>query len=98
MVSHDIDVVITFDRGGVSGHKNHSSINNAFALLQLEKRYVMRDDTTPVRGRGIIEIIPPKACMDKPKAVNCAAVEAVGLGMWRLGSITEMILGWPLFP
>ena len=38
VVSHDIDVVITFDRGGVSGHKNHSSINNALALLHLEKR------------------------------------------------------------
>ena len=39
VVSHDIDVVITFDRGGVSGHKNHSSLHNALALLLLEKRY-----------------------------------------------------------
>jgi len=38
VVSHDIDVVITFDRGGVSGHKNHSSVYNALALLHLEKR------------------------------------------------------------
>jgi N-acetylglucosaminylphosphatidylinositol deacetylase len=36
--SRDVDVVITFDRGGVSGHKNHTSLYNAMALLCLEKK------------------------------------------------------------
>ena len=38
VVTHGCDVVFTFDRGGVSGHKNHASIYNALALLCLEKR------------------------------------------------------------
>ena len=37
-VSNDIDTIVTFDRGGVSGHKNHTSVYNALALLCLEKR------------------------------------------------------------
>ena len=37
-VSNDIDTIVTFDRGGVSGHKNHASVYNALALLCLEKR------------------------------------------------------------
>ncbi len=36
--ANDVDVVITFDRGGVSGHKNHTSIYNALAILVMEKR------------------------------------------------------------
>ncbi len=43
VVSNNIDVVVTFDRWGVSGHKNHTSIYNAMTLLSLEKKYV--DDT-----------------------------------------------------
>eukprot|EP00095_Tigriopus_kingsejongensis_P010300 maker-scaffold148_size310697-snap-gene-1.19 protein:Tk10300 transcript:maker-scaffold148_size310697-snap-gene-1.19-mRNA-1 annotation:"n-acetylglucosaminyl-phosphatidylinositol de-n-acetylase" len=35
---NDIDVIVTFDRYGVSGHKNHTSVYNAMALLCLEKR------------------------------------------------------------
>ena len=34
----------------------------------------MGDDTTP--GQGLMEMIPPEACMDKPEAVDCAAVKA----------------------
>ena len=37
-LSNDIDTIVTFDRGGVSGHKNHTSVYNALALLCLEKR------------------------------------------------------------
>eukprot|EP00096_Caligus_rogercresseyi_P002721 TRINITY_DN1497_c0_g1_i1.p1 TRINITY_DN1497_c0_g1~~TRINITY_DN1497_c0_g1_i1.p1 ORF type:complete len:256 (+),score=91.23 TRINITY_DN1497_c0_g1_i1:497-1264(+) len=36
--SQDIDVVLSFDRHGVSGHKNHSSIYNALLLLKSEER------------------------------------------------------------
>ena len=31
----------------------------------------MGDDTTP--GQGLMEMILPDACMDKPEAVDCAA-------------------------
>ena len=34
----------------------------------------MGDDT--VTGRRLMEMIQPEACMDKPEAVDCAAVEA----------------------
>lgn len=34
----DVDTVLTFDRWGVSGHKNHSSIHSAMTLLTLERR------------------------------------------------------------
>ena len=39
---------------------------------------IMGDDT--VTGRRLMEMIQPEACMDKPEAVDCAAVEAEGLG------------------
>jgi len=38
IISTDTDAVVTFDRGGVSGHKNHTSVYNAMALLSLEKK------------------------------------------------------------
>ena len=34
--SNEVDTVLTFDRHGVSGHKNHASIYNAMAYLHLE--------------------------------------------------------------
>ena len=34
--AHEIDTVLTFDRHGVSGHKNHASIYNAMAYLYIE--------------------------------------------------------------
>ncbi|TRY79452.1 hypothetical protein TCAL_07558 [Tigriopus californicus] len=37
-IVQDIDVIVTFDRYGVSGHKNHTSVYNAMALLCLERR------------------------------------------------------------
>ncbi|CAB4056751.1 PIGL [Lepeophtheirus salmonis] len=36
--SQDIGVILSFDRFGVSGHKNHSSIYNALLLLTSEER------------------------------------------------------------
>ena len=36
--SQDIDTVITFDRHGVSGHKNHCALYTAMAFLCLENR------------------------------------------------------------
>ena len=38
MDANEIDVVITFDRSGISGHKNHTSLYNAMALLNLDKK------------------------------------------------------------
>ncbi len=38
VVANSVDTVVTFDRGGVSGHKNHTSIHNALTLLCLEKK------------------------------------------------------------
>ena len=34
----EIDCVLTFDRDGVSGHKNHKSLHNAMILLRGKKR------------------------------------------------------------
>ena len=34
---------------------------------------IMGDDTTP--GRGLMEMIPPEACMDKPSGLDCAKVD-----------------------
>jgi len=34
--AHEIDTVLTFDRHGVSGHKNHASLYNAMAYLYIE--------------------------------------------------------------
>ena len=36
--SQDIDTVITFDRHGISGHKNHCALYTAMAFLLIEKR------------------------------------------------------------
>jgi len=36
--SQDIDTVITFDRHGISGHKNHCALYTAMAFLCLENR------------------------------------------------------------
>ena len=36
--SQDIDTVLTFDRHGVSGHKNHCSLYTAMAFLCMENR------------------------------------------------------------
>ena len=36
--SQDIDTVLTFDRHGVSGHKNHCALYTAMAFLCLENR------------------------------------------------------------
>jgi len=36
--AHEVDTVLTFDRYGISGHKNHSSIYNAMAYLHLEQK------------------------------------------------------------
>ena len=36
--AYDIDTVLTFDRRGVSGHPNHSSLYNAMVFLSLEDR------------------------------------------------------------
>jgi hypothetical protein len=38
VVSQDIDTIITFDRHGVSGHKNHCALFTALAFLCLENR------------------------------------------------------------
>ena len=38
VAAHDIDAVVTFGRGGVSGHRNHTSLHNAMVLLCLEGR------------------------------------------------------------
>jgi LmbE family N-acetylglucosaminyl deacetylase len=38
IASHEIDTVLTFDRGGVSGHANHTSLYNAMVFLSLENR------------------------------------------------------------
>ncbi len=38
VVSAQVDTVVTFDRGGVSGHRNHIAVHNAMALLCLERR------------------------------------------------------------
>ena len=35
---------------------------------------ILGDDT--VTGRRLMEMIQPEACMDKPEAVDCAAVKA----------------------
>ncbi len=36
--ANDVDAIVTFDRGGVSGHRNHSSLHGAVTLLCLERR------------------------------------------------------------
>lgn len=36
--SYEIDTVLTFDRGGVSGHPNHASLYNAMVFLMIENR------------------------------------------------------------
>jgi len=36
--TNDVDVVLTFDRWGVSGHKNHASVHGAMTLLCMERR------------------------------------------------------------
>jgi hypothetical protein len=36
--SYEIDTVLTFDRGGISGHANHTSLYNAMVFLSLENR------------------------------------------------------------
>lgn len=36
--SHEIDTILTFDRYGVSGHKNHSSVYSAMAYLHMEHK------------------------------------------------------------
>ena len=36
--AYEIDTVLTFDRGGVSGHANHTSLYNAMVFLSLENR------------------------------------------------------------
>lgn len=38
VVAQDIDTVLTFDRYGVSGHKNHCSLFTALAFLCMERR------------------------------------------------------------
>ena len=51
---------------------------------------ILGDDT--VTGRRLMEMIQPEACMDKPEAVDCAAVEAKGLSMQAEGCIISMSL------
>lgn len=36
--ANDVDTIVTFDRQGVSGHKNHGSLFNACAFLCMENR------------------------------------------------------------
>ena len=50
----------------------------------------MGDDTTT--GHGLMEMILPEACMDKPEAVDCTAVEAKGLSMQAEGCIIFLSL------
>ena len=54
-----------------SGHRwSHWSLSRSRASI------IMGDDTTP--GQGLMEMIPPSACMKKPEAVDCAAVYGHG--------------------
>ena len=47
---------------------------------------ILGDDT--ITGRRLMEMIQPEACMDKPEAVDCAAVEAVSW-LSELGGIMD---------
>lgn len=58
-----IDVILTFDRHGVSGHKNHCSLYNAMAFLSLESRlpaktsvYTLRSVNFLRKYVGIIDV------------------------------------------
>ena len=47
IASYEIDTVLTFDRGGVSGHANHTSIYNAMVFLSLENRLPLGSNPLP---------------------------------------------------
>ena len=49
-----IDTVLTFDRHGVSGHKNHMSVHYAMACLAIE----VRTDTGTVTGTVTATYLP----------------------------------------
>ena len=53
-------------------------------------KWSMGDDT--VTGRRLMEMIQPEACMEKPEAVDCAAVEAEGLSVQAEGCILFLSL------
>ncbi len=77
VVSQDIDTVITFDRHGVSGHKNHCAIFTAIAFLCLERKipqscrvFTLRSVTLLRKYSSIIDV--PMSFLLAPSAVYVA--------------------------
>jgi len=62
--AHEIDTVLTFDRHGVSGHKNHASIYNAMAYLYIEGK--LPTDTRVYTLRSVNLVRKYSSMLDVP--------------------------------
>jgi len=52
--AYEIDTVLTFDRYGVSGHKNHSALYNAMAYLYMEQKLPAKTKVFNLRSVNVI--------------------------------------------
>jgi len=62
--AHEVDTVITFDRHGVSGHKNHASLYNAMAYLYIEGK--LPQDTRVYTLRSVNLVRKYSSILDLP--------------------------------
>jgi len=70
--ANEIDTILTFDRHGVSGHKNHSSIYSAMAYLVMENRL---PKGTKVYGLQSVSILRKySSLLDVPMSFLLASV------------------------
>lgn len=62
--AHEVDTVLTFDRHGVSGHKNHASLYNAMAYLYIEGK--LPQDTRVYTLRSVNLVRKYSSVLDLP--------------------------------
>lgn len=84
MHSYDIDTVLTFDRYGVSGHRNHCSVYSALAYLVMERR-LPGPDCRVYTLRTVNLLRKYSSVLDVPASFLMASVAyTASLGEWRL--------------
>ena len=77
-----VDTVLTFDRHGVSGHKNHASIYNAMAYLHLEGKLPTHTKVYTLRSVNVLRKY--SSVLDLPMSFLLAPnVYTAGLRDWK---------------
>jgi N-acetylglucosaminylphosphatidylinositol deacetylase len=70
--ANEIDTILTFDRYGISGHKNHSSIYSAMAYLVMENR--LANGTKVFTLRSVNVLRKYSSLLDVPMSFLLASV------------------------